>query len=494
MRILFDANVFTYQEEDNVLSENLQELLNILSEAKADVAIHPSSLDERRKEVMSFKIGTYPFLETPPNPKGDIEYMDMVRNNTENDNEISNIILYSAYKDATDFLITENRGIHKKASKLGLTDRILLIDEALQIFKNYLYVDATVAPPALKNEFVKNLNYEDPIFDSLKEEYRPEFGSWFKRISLKGRKSWVYYRKDGSLGALLIYKLEDEPINSNPPLPKKKRLKIATLKVTHIGHKIGELFIKMATDLAMRNNIYEIYLTHFTRPSDQLIELITEYGFDKVAVKDNGEEVYVKKLVTDGDDVVGMSPIEISKRFYPSFYDGDEVKKFIVPIRPEYHNKLFTDFPGQQPTLPEYSGEFIIEGNTIKKAYLSHSRIKKMSPGDLILFYRSGDLQAVTSIGIVEAVYTGLRDRDQILKLTGKRTVFSREDIDALAEDPISIFLFRHHLHLDKPLTLKKLVDANVLAAHPQSVTKISDERYIKLKNLGGINERLTIH
>lgn len=493
MRILLDANVFTYQEADHVLSENLQELLKILSEAKADVVVHPSSLDERRKEVMSSKIGMYPFLETPPNPKGDIEYMDMVRNNTGSDDEISNIILYSLHKDAADFLITEDRGIHKKASKLGSTDRVLLIDEALQIFKN-LYIGGTVVPPALKNEFVKNLNYDDPIFDSLKEEYHPEFGSWFKKISLEGRKSWVYYRKDGSLGALLIYKLEDEPIDSDPLLPKKKRLKIATLKVTHIGHKIGELFIKMATDLSVRNNIYEIYLTHFTRPSDQLIELITEYGFDKVAVKDNGEEVYVKKLVTDGDDVAGMSPIEISKRFYPSFYDGNKVKKFIVPIRPEYHNKLFTDFPWRQPMLSEYSGEFIIEGNTIKKAYLSHSRIKKMSPEDLILFYRSGDLQAVTSIGVVEAVYTGLRDRDQILKLTGKRTVFSREDINALAEDPISIFLFRHHLHLDKPLTLEKLVDSNVLAAHPQSATEISDERYIKLKNIGGINERLTIH
>ena len=493
MRILLDANVFTYQEEDHILSENLQELLKILREAKADVVVYPSSLDERRKDVMKSKIGTYPFLETPPNPNGDIEYMDIVRNNTVNNNKISNIILYSVYKDAVDFLITEDRSIHKKSIKLGLTDRVLLIDEALQIFKNYLYIGGTVAPPSLKNEFVKNLNYEDPIFDSLKEEY-PGFGSWFERISLVGRKSWVYYRKDGSLGALLIYKLEEDPIDSNPPLPKKKRLKIATLKVTHIGHKIGELFIKMATDLSIRNNIYEIYLTHFTRPSDQLIELITEYGFDKVAVKENGEEVYVKKLVTDGDYVEGMSPIEISKRFHPSFYDGNKVKKFIVPIRPEYHSKLFTDFPGRQPMLSEYSGEFIIEGNTIKKAYLSHSRIKKMSPGDLILFYRSGDLQAVTSIGVVEAVYTGLRDRDQILKLTGKRTVFSRENIDALAEDPISIFLFRHHLHLDKTLSLEKLVDANVLAAHPQSVTEISDEKYIKLKSIGGINERLTIH
>ena len=78
---------------------------------------------------MKSKIGTYPLLDTLPNPKGDLEYMDMVRDYTENGDKISNIILYSVYKDATDFLITEDRRIHKKASKLGIADRVLLIDD-----------------------------------------------------------------------------------------------------------------------------------------------------------------------------------------------------------------------------------------------------------------------------------------------------------------------------------------------------------------------------
>jgi hypothetical protein len=420
--------------------------------------------------------------------------LNIVGINAGDNDSIDNIILYSIYRDAADFLITEDRGIHKKASKLGIIDRILLIDEALLLFKNYIHTDSIIAPPSLKNELVYNLKYEDPIFDTLKLEY-PGFDYWFKKISREGRKSWVYYRKDRSLGAVLIYKIEDETIDANPSFPKKRRLKIATLKVADRGYKIGELFIKMSTDLAIKNDIYEIYLTHFTKPPDQLIELISEYGFEKAAFMENGEEVYLKKLTIIRDDPKLISPIEVSKRFYPSFYDGDKVKKFIVPIRPKFHSKLFTDYRGRQTILSEHAGEFIIEGNTIKKAYLSHSKIKKMTPGDIILFYRSNDLQAITSIEVVEAVHTGLSDSNQILKLTGKRTVFSREEIESLVkEGPISVFLFRHHLHLDKPLTLEKLVGAKVLEAQPRSVTEIYEEGYSEIKKMSGINERLTFH
>ena len=505
MKVLFDTNVFIYREDDRVISENLQELLKILNATKAEIIIHPSSIkdlqrdfNERRKDIMSSKLKTYPLLESPPNPDEDTHYLELVNIGTRNNDKIDNKILYSIYKDAVDFLITEDRGIHKNASKLGMNERILLIDEAVQIFKSYIHKEGVIAPPALKNEVAYNLNYEDPIFDSLKEEYHPEFGDWFKKISREGRKCWVYYRNDGSIGAILIYKFEDETIDdARPSLPKAKRLKIALMKVTHIGYKLGELFIKMAVDLAVKNDIYEIYLTHFTAPDDQLVELITDYGFDKVAVKPKGEkleDIYVKKLAIDFKATRSLGPLEISRRFYPSFYDGESVKKFIVPIRPEFHDMLFTDFPGRQPKLMEYAGEFIVEGNTIKKAYLSHSRIKKIEPGDLLLFYRSEDLHAITSIGVIEKVYSGIKDSDEILRHAGKRTVFSKEEVDIMVKDPVSIFLFRHHFHTKRPIKLDELVNEGILSGWPQSIREISHANYTQLKRMSGINERFTVH
>lgn len=447
MRVLLDSEVHEIKA-DRILSDNLKDLLKILADIKAEVATRSISSKDIEKN------------------------------------------------DAFDFLVTENRDFHKEASLKNVSDKVLLVDEALQIFDSYINKDSKIAPPPLKSEFVSKLNYDDPIFDSLKEEYKPEFREWFKKISDQGRKSWVYYRKDGRIGALLIHKIEDERIDdSNPPFPKKKRLKISTLKVTYVGHKIGELFIKMVVDISIKNNIDEIYLTHFTKPNDPLVELITEYGFTKVGVKDNGEEIYVKRLVVGQAEAKSLSPIDISKIFYPSFYDGDEVKKFIVPIVPKYHEKLFTDFPKRQTTLPEYDYEFVVEGNTIKKAYLSHSKLKRIGPGNLILFYRSEDIQAITSIGVAESIYTGVEDSGQILQLVGKRTVFSHDEIEEwVRKSPVSIFLFRHHFHLDRPVGLKELTEARLLKAAPESAMEISNEVYAEIKKLGGIDERFTVH
>jgi len=448
MRILLDSKICEITA-DHVLSNNLQDLLDVLKEVGAEVITGPLSLKD---------LGRADFV--------------------------------------IDFLVTEDRDLHKDASTKDLDDRVLLVEEALQIFNSYINKDTKIVPLPLKRKLVRDLNYDDHIFDTLKEEYKPGFEDWFKKISTEGRKSWVYYRKDGTIGAILIYKLETESIeDSKSHLPERERLKVSMLKVTYIEHKIGELFIKMAVDVSVKNSVDEIYLTHFTKPNDPLAKLISEYGFNKIAVKNNGEDIFVKKLMVEGDEAKRLSPIEISKIFYPSFYDGDHVKKFVVPILPEYHNKLFTDFSRRQITLPEYADEFVVEGNTIKKAYLSHSNIKRMRRGDLILFYRSEDEQAITSLGVVEAVYTGVEDAGQILQLVGKRTVFSREEINKWVErSPVSIFLFRHHFHLMRSVDLDRLIDGQVIKAAPQSVMAISSEKYAQIKKMGDIDERYTVH
>jgi len=499
MRVLIDTNIFILREDDHVLSRNMQELLAILHKIGVELLIHPLSLedfkkdqDKKRREIMLSKIRTYPFLEGPPDPKTDLEYLDTIESKIEDNEIIDTSILYAVYKDAVDFFLTEDKGIHKKARRLGIDDRVLLINDALQIFERYVQKEHVVAPPALREQYAYNLNLEDPIFDSLKKGYE-EFEEWFRRISREGRKCWVYFREDGSISALLIYKFEDEAIDSDPPLTKRERLKISTFKVTHVGHKIGELFIKLSTDIAIKNRVSEIYLTHFTEPEDRLVELISEYGFYKAAVNQRGDNIFVKKLVADADETAKLSPLEIASKFYPSFYDGALVRKFIVPIRPEYHNRLFTDFQERQTTLSEHAGEFIVEGNTIKKAYICHSKMRKMNTGDILLFYLSRRKE-MTSIGVVEAVYPDMQDSDDIIRRVGKRTVYSREEIEEIVKKPATVILFRHHFHLQNPLNLRELKVIRVLAGAPQSITQITDESYAKIKTEGGMDERFTIN
>jgi len=500
MRILLDTNIFIYREDNTVIPQELQDLLQILSKVRAEILIHPLSLqelekdkNETRRQIILSKLGSYPQLESPPDLSKDDEFKKRISEVNDHD-IIDNNLLFAVYKNAVDFLITEDKGIHKKASDIGITERVLLIDDALQIFKKDITTSKPISPPALKEVFVYNLDLNDPIFDKLKKDY-PEFvEKWFPKISREGRKCWVYHKSDGKIGALLIFKIEDESIEGIPSLPKKKRLKISTFIVTNVGQKIGELFIKLSVDFCVKNNLSEMYLTHFTEPDDRLVRLISEYGFRKVSVNLRKEDIYLKRIIPDASSVKEMTPLQVVNEYYPSFYDGANVGKYIIPIQPAFHNQLFTDYIGRQTTLNEHSGEFIVEGNTIKKAYLTNSKITKIQSGDILLFYRSKDRSEITSLGIVESIHKRLADPDKIMKVVGKRTVYSCDEIKRMAKKPTTVLLFYHICHLPNPISYQTLKDIGALSGPPQSICGVNENSYRELIRRSGINERFTVH
>jgi len=503
MRILIDTNIFIERENFHVIPENLRELLRILNTLSARILIHPKSIDEikrdgneERRKICLSKIQTYPLLESPPDPVGDNEFMRLIGQIENERDYVDNLLLYAVFKDAVDFLLTEDKKIHDKALRFDIKDRILSITEALKIFRETLPKEKVTSPPAIKEDFVYNLNLDDPFFDSLKEEY-PRFEFWFRKISREGRKCWVYYNDDGSIGALLIPKIENELINSIPPLPAKRRLKICTFKVSYLGHKIGELFIKLSVELCVRNSIDEIYLTHYAKKEDYFVDLIGEYGFFKAAIK-NSEDVYLKKLIPSPEDFKNdlvakelcSDPLRFSKKYYPSFYDGPLVRKFVVPILPRYHDRLFVEYPKRQTTILEHVGQFIVEGNTIKKAYLCHSKISRLSRGDILLFYRSRE-KVLTSLGIVEKTrFT--RDKDLILRMVGKRTVYTPNEIEKMVEKPTLVILFQFHFHFKKPLKLNQLINLGIIKKAPQTITKITHQNYLRVKRESRLDERYT--
>ncbi len=499
MRVLLDTNIFIYRENDHVISSDLQQLLSVLNKLKTELLIHPLSLEEirgdqdtRRQAVMLSKIGAYPLLEMPPVPEEDPKFFNIVEQNDDAHDLIDNHILYAVYKDAVDFLVTEDRDIHKKAVKLGIDNRVLLIAEALTVFRGHLQKDSIIIPPALERKLIYNLDLSDPFFDSLKEEYS-EFDDWFKKIKREGRHCLVNYKEDGSIGALLVYKLEDEPIDTIPKIPRKKRIKLSTFKVAQFGYKIGELFIKLSIDIAISNGVSGVYLTHFVQPDDRLVELITEYGFRHVGTNSRGEAIYMKELFPEPTESKGLSPFDITKLYYPSYYDGAAVKKFIVPIRPQYHSRLFTNYKDRQIELAESAGYFIVEGNTIRKAYICNSRIKRIAQGDLILFYVSERRQLI-SVGVVEAVFGGLQNYKDIIKLVGKRTVYSVNEIRSIARKPSLVILFWQYWHLQQPLSYLRLKGMGVLKGPPLSTMQISEKDYSLIKEAGDMDERFTIN
>ncbi len=406
-----------------------------------------------------------------------------------NNADVGKFIISTIYKGINDFLITESQLLLAEGQKLGIGDKILSVNDANQLFnykKNISY------SPRIVQTTVDTVNLDDPIFAKLKNEYN-EFKHWFDTISEEKRECFVYYKNDKSLGGLAIIKIENEKLDlSEKTLPKKLRLKISTFIITLNEYKLGELFIKIIIDFTISKNINEIYLTHFVEDHDSLVYLINSYGFINVGTNKRGENVFIKHLIPiiktgNIKNVSQKIVLELDKLYYPSFYDGKNVNKFIIPIKPLYHNKLFSN-KSNQYTLPEYDDIPLTEKNAIKKAYISYAKINNIMPGDILIFYKSTDLRALTNLGIAEEAVR-LKTKNEIIKKISTRSVYSENEIK---EKESLVILFLSNFELRNYLSLNTLMDNGILRGPPQSITKIDNMAYEYIKKYGDINDDFT--
>ncbi len=501
MRVLIDTNIVIYREDAQIISESIQKLTRLLNHLKITILVHPLSLQELernpnriQKNVMVSKILSYPPIESILDPSNDEFFLKTIQSSSRRNDLTDNAILYTVYRNAVNFLITEDLGIHRKASRLQIEDKVLTIDEAIDFFKRDLQDHDVISPPALVSEYVYKLDVKDPFFDSLKPQYPGFEGIWFPKICSEPRRCFVNFQGN-RIGALLIYNIEENDgiKDSNPPLPNNRRLKLCTFKVSNNGQKIGELLIKLSIQIAIKNKISEIYLTHFIEENDSLVNLLLNFGFYYFGKKPNGEAIYLKNILGTQKDATLLTPNEFNKKFYPSYYDGEKVKKFIIPIKPVFLERLFTDLPDRQSSIFEHHGDFYSEGNAINKIYISRTKSKKLKQNDVILFYRSHHNQAITSLGVVDGFYPDLSDNDSIMEKVFRRTVYSRKEIEEMPK-PVSVISFKYHFHFPRHIPYSELIKMNLIKTAPLSVNELNEESYRKIKELGGLDERFAFN
>lgn len=499
MDVLVDTNILIHRESDDIVPEDLRILEREINEEGHRILVHPASVNEirqdpdtERRERAESRVETYPELTYPPSPSAsDTEFRDAIPEAPADSNDrVDNMLMFAVYDGAVDYLITQDKGMHRNALELGLEDRVFNIADGLEYFVEE--PPSIRAPASIQRTTFGELDINDPIFDSLKADY-PEFVTWAE--SHPDRPAWVNYTGDDLLGALMIIKpREIESIGESPSLDRETRLKISTLKVAEerTGSKVGELLISIAIREAINQEIDQLYLTHYVSDEDYLVELIETWGFEHVSSKTDGEAVFLKRLTPPFG--VNPDPLEMASTYYPSFVDGDRVKKFLVPIWPEYHNMLFTSYQERDTPLEEFEGEFLSEGNAIKKAYLSHANTRKIDPGDLLLFYRSRDHRQVTSLGVCEQVFYSLNDPDEISRIVGKRSVFSKSEIEEFAESTTTVLLFTWHFDLSNPVGYSDLLANDVISGPIQTIQQSDEQGYKYIKENGGIDARFARH
>lgn len=142
------------------------------------------------------------------------------------------------------------------------------------------------------------LSLNDPFFDTLKADY-VQFERWFTK---KAQAPVFITRKpDGrGLQSFCYLKIEENAQDFSlikPAFSVSRRLKIGTLKVDGKVTGLGDFYLKLAKQCAVKERLDEIYLTIFENSDakSRLLSLIQKHGFVYWGHK-GGEAVYLCKI------------------------------------------------------------------------------------------------------------------------------------------------------------------------------------------------------
>lgn len=480
MNILIDTNIVLPLEPGSTvdLGVNTSSAIlfhNLSSQSNNTICIHPAieydlarDKNHERANLRRTLIGRYKTIPSPPS----ISILDttVVGSPEVGSNDfVDNCYLAAVEANVVDFLVSEDKGVHRKARRLGLESRVLLLKEAIDLLRNF-FDKTPPPPPSVDKVYAHELDAEDEIFDSLRKDYHPNFDSWLIKCRREHREGYIIRNENGlQLAGLLIIKREEQlPLGAIG-----KTLKLCTFKISekYGGNRYGELLLKSALDYAYLNDYKYIYFTAFQK-QDGLIAFANSFGFN-VAEKFNerGECIIYKTLIYSPEQVETLSPLDFHIRFGPRAFVFRNNSTFIVPIIPQFHSILFPEMESQIPLFRNSRPC----GNSIKKAYLCHATTTQLQPGDNLLIFRSHDLSGVTAIGVVEDTLRSI-DPNEIARFVGTRTVYRYQDIVDLCSKPTLAVKFRFAKKLKTPILLTELKKNKILKGAPQSISRLHSE------------------
>jgi hypothetical protein len=411
-------------------------------------------------------------------------------------------LLFCLERKATDFLITRDAGLRRRAGRVGLGDSVLSVEDAL-VWLTQTFEPAAVELPHVVEREAYAVDKADTLFDGLRADYAG-FDAWYDKCAKEHRKCWVV-EVAGNLAGIVIRKEETRAEAPIVKSPGRRILKLCTfiMGAQYRGEKFGEQLLKQCLWFAQTNGYDVVYVTAF--PSkDELIQLLSAYGFAVTGRQDNGELV-LEKVMRKGTLAVDATTdiLALDRACYPRFYDGERVAKYCVPIQGPYHEKLFPEI-SYRPQPPLFAAAGIARertatahqertpGNTIRKVYLCRAQAKGLKPGDLLFFYLSQDKrlaasQSITTVGIVEQ-YRESATVDELVLMTARRSVFSAAELAAIqaeAPTPVKVIDFLLAAHLTPAIGVDELVSAGIFNGRPpQSIARIDEAKYKLLRPL----------
>lgn len=341
----------------------------------------------------------------------------------------------------------------------------------------------------------RDVDLNDPFFDSLKLDY-PEFVQWFTKKSNSGEETLIY-NDDTGVGAFLYLKDEYEEIEMvDQILPRCRRIKIGTLRLSdrQRGIRLGEGAIGVALWKWQEKQVDEIYVTVFDTHSD-LIMLFERFGFSWIGNNARGERIYIKNRNN-------LSYSDPYKSF--PFINGDVEKAGILPIKEDYHDRLFpySELMGNKKQIEE-----ITAGNGVTKVYIgtpfTSMHYKVGEPVFIYRIYESGSgatyKSAVTSFGtitkitVIKSEWKHRVSLEDYLKMAGNKTVYDIDELEHIYnKDKVKNIIMLELVYngffgKGNNVNHKTLNDKGLFPMHPYNIDYTIDN-FINILEMGDIN------
>ena len=493
--VLLDTNIFIKRESSNNVSFEISNLFKWLDKKQLKKYLHKSTIeelkshkDEKVKNAMLAKASSYDILPSFTSEKDD--YFEHIVNQYSQDanSKIDNALLLEVYNDNVGILLTDDNAILKKAKDLFIRDKVVTSAELLEYFERTYPKNIEYKMLAVKLKRFDEVDINSSFFDTLREDYEgKKFDDWFKK---KGNeKAYVFEDNDEKLKGFLYLKIEDENENYSdiePILSPKRRLKVGTFKIERTGFRLGERFLKIIFENAVKWDVDEAYVTLFESKRKEVVALkgiMEQWGFVKHGYKkSNGELVLVK-------DMKQYKATETPKFNYPIL--KQDRNNYFLPIYAKYHTDLFPDNILKNEDMHLYEDN-LAHRYAIEKIYLTGAYNIKAKAGDVILIYRMSDgwyknySSVVTGMAIVQEVIK-TKDVEDCISICKDKSIFKEENIRTVySKYPTVVKILDYKPFIHK-VTLNELRDYGVLDKYsgPRPFTFITQKQFDAIYKLG---------
>ena len=347
-------------------------------------------------------------------------------------------------------------------------------------------------------KYFRNIDIKDHFFDSLREDYEG-FDNWYKKKELQGEKACVLYEQEELVS--FLYLKEENPIdniNLIPPLDTTQPwVKVGTFKVIPHKTKLGERLIKRMFDFATSKNIFNLYVTAFSK-HQVLINLLEQYGFNKWGRKGD-ELVLVKGIAKTLKEMRQDICLD-----FPSI-NAKNVNKYILGIKPDYHTGMFSDsmLKTENFSILQDSSE----ANSIHKVYITKMRgIENLKRGDLLIIYRTKDDNApkanfysvATSLCIVEE-YRHIDEftEEEFIQYCKPHNIFTTAELKEYYNSKKfpKIIKMTYNISFKKRVVLNTLRDIIKRENKPYwGFVSLNDDEFQQILKAGEVNESIIIY